>query len=240
MATSGSTNFQTTRDEIIKYAWMHCGVIDEEGTPSTAQIKAGAFWLNALIKSWQTYGDFLWCMKRQSITLVSGTRVYRVGEGQTVNTPKPLRLYQAYLRQTSDTTDKPLEIVSRQQYELLSDKTSTGSPNQIYAEVLSQYTDIYMFPAPDATTASGYTVQIIYQRPIEDFDAANDDLDMPSEWIAPTTWYLAYFLSVIAGVNPTDRKEIFTMADMLLANALSGDRENASVFLTPRRKYGKP
>ena len=50
MATSGSSDFTRTRDQIIKAAYRKLGVIRSTQTPNTQLITDGAEALNALIK----------------------------------------------------------------------------------------------------------------------------------------------------------------------------------------------
>lgn len=57
MATSGSTDFSLSRDNLIKMAFQRLGVVAVGGTPSSAQVTEAALLLNAIVKSWNaTFG----------------------------------------------------------------------------------------------------------------------------------------------------------------------------------------
>jgi hypothetical protein len=60
MATSGSTNYTRTRDEIIKGALRALGVVDPEDTPPSEYISIASEALNLLCKAWQAKGLNVW------------------------------------------------------------------------------------------------------------------------------------------------------------------------------------
>ena len=68
MSTSGSVNFNNTRNEIILAAYQMIGYVgyEESSVSSTAQTAAEGF-LNRMIKDWQLDGIHLW--KRAQCTL---------------------------------------------------------------------------------------------------------------------------------------------------------------------------
>lgn len=72
MATSGSYNFTTTRDDLITAAYRQINVIGETATPSAAQVTAAAILLNLLVKSGPYTAMPLWALKRGTILPFSG------------------------------------------------------------------------------------------------------------------------------------------------------------------------
>lgn len=60
MASSGSVDFDLTRNEIINDALLHVGAIAEGDTPSAAASASAARQLNRMVKAWQTDGVHLW------------------------------------------------------------------------------------------------------------------------------------------------------------------------------------
>ncbi len=60
MATSGSTNFNLTRNQAITEALENVNAVAEDETPSAAMIQSAAVTLNAMIKHWQGKGIRLW------------------------------------------------------------------------------------------------------------------------------------------------------------------------------------
>lgn len=79
MSTSGSVNFATSRDEVIKYALLNVGGIAEGGTPSSTQLTQCSFYLNGIVKTWQTEGMPLWALKTGYIFPIHDTNQVLLG-----------------------------------------------------------------------------------------------------------------------------------------------------------------
>ncbi len=60
MATSGSTNFDLTRNQIIRAALRKVGAYDKGDSPEQADVNDAVETLNVLVKSWQNKGVRLW------------------------------------------------------------------------------------------------------------------------------------------------------------------------------------
>ena len=132
MSTSGTTVFSVSRDDIIKRAYRLLGVIAAGQTPSTDLVSDASFALNTLVKAWQADGMPLWAIRSYSIPLTASTATYNIGVGQTINTPKPLKLTQAFNHDLVSNVDIPMRILTRQEYNMLGNKTSSGNPIQIF------------------------------------------------------------------------------------------------------------
>ena len=79
MTTSGSVDFNPTRDDVIKSALRLCGVIDAEETPTGAEINDTAQALNFMLKSWATKGIGLWAEQECTLFLEPSQILYRLG-----------------------------------------------------------------------------------------------------------------------------------------------------------------
>lgn len=231
MATSGSTNYATSRDNLIKGALRLIGVLAQGETPSTDQVTEAAEALNYLVKAWQADGMPLWGIKEYELTLVASTAKYRIGLGQTVNISKPLRIISAY--RSTGTTDTPLTIITRDEYNRLGTKSNTGYPIQIYYDVQNTYGDLYVNPVPDATVAADSTITLVYQRPFEDFDAAADEPDFPQEWFDALKYGLATRLAPEYGVPVSERQLLLQEMTRIKQEALSMGTEEGSLYFTP-------
>ena len=191
MATSGSSNYSVSRDDIINRVLRILGVLAQGGTATATQISEAAIALNGLTKALEADGMPLWGITQYAHTMTASTRTYRIGVGQTVNIVKPLKIIGAFLRKTSSSIDSPVMIVTKDEYNKLGNKFITGIPNILYYDPQRVYGDLALYPVPDTTTASGYTLQIVYQRTFEDFDSASDEADFPQEWFDALTFLLA-------------------------------------------------
>lgn len=230
MATSGSTNFATNRDSLIAGALRIIGAIAQGETPSATLYTEAAEALNMLVKAMQADGMPLWALKKYSITLTA-TGDYTIGLSATVNTPKPLKIIQAFLRNTSSSVDIPIRIITRQEYELLGNKSSTGNPVQLFYEPLISTGVIHVHPVPDATVAAAYTLHIIYQRPFEDFDATADEPDFPQEYYDCIKFGLADRIAPEHGLSIQERQDLRSRAKELRMEALSFGTEEGSMYL---------
>lgn len=81
MSTSGSVDWNATRDDIIKAAYRKV-LVDEDFSPSTNQTNNAALLLNGIVKSWTaSLGIPLWALGYGFILPVSGTYFATMGSG---------------------------------------------------------------------------------------------------------------------------------------------------------------
>jgi hypothetical protein len=233
--TSGTTTFSITRDDIIKSALRKIGVVAQGEVPSTDQYTEAAFALNLLVKSWEADGMPLWALRTTTIPLTANVNSYDIGVTKTVNTDKPLKVIQAWNRNTISNIDVPMRILTKQEYNILGNKTTTGNPIQIYYEPLRDYGVLHVFPTPSSTDASNQVIHIVHQRPFEDFNASTDTPDFPQEWYDAVVYGLAVRLAPEYGV-PIDQRQVLgrEAADIKMA-ALSFGTEEGSLFF--QREY---
>lgn len=233
MTTSGSVDYNATRDELIRGAYRLAGIVAEGELPTTEQYTYGSEALNMMAKAFQVDGMPLWAIKSYSITLVSGQESYRIGVGESVDTPKPLKIIQAYNHNTSTGIDIPMRIITRDEYNRLGYKISSGNPIQIFYDPQNSYGDLYTFPIADATTASTNQIVIFYQRPFEDFDASTDTPDFPQEWLEALKWNLGYRLAVEYQMPILHRNNLKADAEQFKLMALGFGTEEGSLFIRP-------
>lgn len=236
MATSGSTDFSVTRDDIISRALRLIGAIAQGESPTTEQLNEAAIALNGLVKAWQADGMPLWALKTYSIALTSGTSSYRIGVGEFINTPKPLRVTQAYNHDTVSNVDIPMRIITKQEYNILGNKTSSGNPIQVYYDPQNTYGDLYVFPVPTTVEATNNVINIIYQRPFEDFDSATDTPDFPSEWYDAVVFGLAVRLAPEYGLPVDQRQALRAEAKEIKDAALGMGTEEGSLYFGVERR----
>jgi hypothetical protein len=230
MATSGSTNFSVTRDDIIKRALRLLGVLAQGETPTADQVTEAAFALNSLVKAWEADGMPLWALRTTSIPLTSAKSAYTIGIGKDVDTPKPMKVIQAWNHSTTSDIDIPIRIISKQEYNILGNKTTQGNPIQVYYDPSIDFGTLYMFPVPSAAEAGVNTVNIVYQRPFEDFDLSTDTPDFPQEWYDAVAYGLACRLAPEYGVPSTERKILWQEMSLIKQDALNFGLEEGSLF----------
>jgi len=237
MATSGSTDFSSSRDTIIKGALRKVGALAQGQTPTTNDVNDAAEALNNLAKAWMADGMPLWKLETYDFSLTDAVNTYRIGTGQTLATDKPQKIIQAWIRETSSGLDTPLKMETLYDYNRLSNKSSTGRPIQLTYHPQRTFGDIYIYPTPDATIAAAFDVFIRYQAPYEDFDAAGNEPDFPQEWFQALIYGLAYVLAPEYGIPIQERNVLREDMLMFKAEALSGSSEEGSMFIQPRADF---
>ncbi len=236
MSTSGSTDYSTTRLDIINRALSLLGVVPQGGTPTTYDLSDANLALNGLVKSWMADGLQLWAITSYNIPLTNGVNKYRIGLNQTINISKPLKIQQAYNRNTTSFVDIPMRILTRQEYNMLGNKSVSGNPIQIYYDPQRVYGDLYVFPTPTTVEASNNTVVIHYQRPFEDFDADIDEPDFPQEWFDAICYGLACRLAPSYGIPLADRKQLWNEMTIIKQDAMNFGLEEGSLYFSVDRR----
>lgn len=230
MATSGTTTYATSRDQIISRALRLIGATSQGETPTATQVSEAAISLNSLVKAWQADGMPLWALKSTSIPLTSGVSAYEIGVGFTIDIPKPLKVIQSYNHNVTSNVDVPMRIITKQEYNMLGNKTSSGNPIQIYYDPQRDYGILNVFPVPSTVEQSANEIIIHYQRPYEDFDVSTDEPDFPQEWYDAVTYGLATRLAPEYGIPTADRKTLWQEMSIIKQEALNFGLEEGSLY----------
>ena len=123
MATSGTTSFNLTIDDIIEEAYERCGV----RTNSGHDLRSARRSLNLLFSDWGNRGVHLWKVTLKTQALTAGTFQYAA--------PSDCNdVLEAYISTTSGVTsstqDVSLTKIDRSAYAALPNKGATGQPSQ--------------------------------------------------------------------------------------------------------------
>lgn len=229
MTTSGSTNYTVDRNTLIKESMQLIGALGEGVDPNATQYADASRALNIMVKAWQAHGLQLWTISTASITLTASTASYILGPaGSTGLIERPLKIVEAYIRNTDD-TDLVMQPLTRQQYVNIPNKSQTGLPTQWFYDPQLTNGTVYVYPAPDATSAT-YTLKLVYQSPIEDMDSSTDDFDFPKEWYEAIKYGLAVRLAPVYGLPYNDRLMLKRDYEEIMSLAMSWDTEQESVF----------
>ena len=232
MSTSGSTDYSTTRLDIINRALSLLNAVPQGGTPTAYDLSDANLALNGLVKSWMADGLQLWAITSYNVPLTDGVNKYRIGLTQTIDIAKPLKIHQAFNRNSTSLVDIPMRILTRQEYNMLGNKTSSGNPIQIFYDPQRTYGILSVFPVPTTTEATNNTVTIYYQRPFEDFNSSTDEVDFPQEWFDAVCYGLACRLAPEAGISSTDRKQLWQEMTIIKNEALGFGTEEGSIHFS--------
>ena len=165
-----------------------------------------------------------------AVALTAAAAVNNRVYAYTTKTVKPLKIIQAALYNYDTTTQVPVNIISRDEYERLSDITVEGPPNQIYYIPGVLTGTLKFYPRfPDGSSV----IKIWFQRPFEDMDAVGDTADFPQEWENAITWELAAHLGMAYNVPVRKMNMILQKAQFELAKVNDFGMEEGSVFIQP-------
>jgi hypothetical protein len=245
MATSGSSNFTETRDSIITRALRICGALGQGETASTTEITEASQAMNDIIKALQADGMQLWHRTTISFSPTAGDSSYLIGTGSVIAQTAPLKVYNAWNRNVTTSFDTPMIVVTKQEYDMFSDKVaSTGVPNVLHYDPPNSTTGemigtVYLYVGPSADFCANHDIYMTVQHPIQDFDASTDNPDFPSYWYECIIWMLAADLAYEYKVPLSERAMIAKKADDEHFRALSFDMEEGSVYFQPDTRFTK-
>ena len=242
MSVSGTTSFTVTRDQIIEAALQDLSVLEEGAQPTATALQKAAFTLNLIIKNWQIDGLKIWTIDNVVIPLVQNQTMYTIGPGGSydVNTNKPLRVIQGFLRNLSVTpyVDIPMQKLSRQEYNMLGSKFSTGTTNSYFFNPKATYGELSVFLTPDTNTSTNYELIVVTQRQLMDMTKPTDNFDFPAEWYLALKWALQSELANSYDKPLADRQYIDAKAKFFKDELSDWDVEDTSVYFIPDVRMG--
>ena len=225
MATSGTTTFDLSIDDIIEEAYERCAI----RTNSGMDLKSARRSLNILFSEWGNRGIHLWKVGLQEQLLTAGTATY--------NAPSNANdILEAYISTTTGTTSSTNDIsltkISRSEYAALPNKGSTGQPSQYYVDRQTT-TTIDLYQTPDGST---YTyVKYYYLKRIEDAGNYTNQADVVFRFIPCMVAGLAYYLSMKKNPQLTQQSKLIYEDE--LSRALNEDGQRTSVYITPQTYF---
>lgn len=150
----------------------------------------------------------------------------------SLNIPRPERVLSVELVDSAG-NETSLSPLTRDEYDSLSNKSTSGNPNSYHYERTLGAGRLYIWPTADSSAVTDYTISITYQAPIEDLDSSTDSLDFPQEWMEPLSINLAYKLSSKYGYPLQERYLLRKDAQDSLKQVLDYDIEDGSIFFQP-------
>ncbi len=176
MATSGTSTWEESRDQIIEEALTNVGAIgpgDVRSANNSILFDAAAMSLNRIVKGIDATGQRLWRIVRRTTTTTSGTASFALA-ADVLGIDDPVRYTRA-----GQNTATPVTPLSRDEYMLLPDRTSTGQTRNYYVETILANKTVYLWPVPDAT---GDTIEYAAALRGMDFTTGANTPDFMSDW----------------------------------------------------------
>lgn len=221
-----------TATRLIRLAYKDAGLLQDGDEPNGEQYAEALTRLNDMVNLWQTQGLKLFLLTDQTVNLTAGKVQYTIKPGGDINITKPLRVLQAYYRDTNGIR-RPLVPLSWDEWSRLSRITQTGQVNSYFVDKQILELDVYFWLIPDATAAAG-TVHLILQNQASNFVSLTDDYGFPIEWAMALRWGLADELATGQPTSIMNRCEVKAKA---YREALEDwDVEDAPTSFTPDQR----
>jgi len=223
MALSGSKNFELDVAEYVEEAFERCGVELRTGY----DLKTARRSLNLMLAEWANRGLNQWTISEKTVAMVKDTSTYNI---DSTNATAPIDVLDVFVRETinSENTDLPMTRLSRAEYSHITNKTSTGKPNQFFINKQTTPT-ISVWPAPDKS--STYTIYMNVLTRMDDADAGANTLDLPFRFYPCLAAGLAYYISLKKAPERTGMLK--AMYEEEFERAMSQDEDRGSFKVSP-------
>lgn len=152
----------------------------------------------------------------------------------TTKLVRPLKVVDARRYNIDGATDTPMIVASRQEYNNLPQKTTAGSPVHLFYDAQLTIGYFYLWQVPSTTTD---LVKFTFHRPIQDFNTAADNPDLPETWILTMVYNLAQIMMPQYPVSAQKANQINSLAAQFLDTMRGYDREGESIYFAPDHGY---
>ncbi len=164
-----------------------------------------------------------------TVAAASGNYVY----AYTNDLARPLRIIDVRRRNEVNDQDTPIILNSHEEYQRLPNKLIDGETNIVYyhPEHRNARGTVHLWPRPSTVAR---TMRLSCMLPLQDFDAAGNNADLPTEWLDTIVWNLAKRLLPSYGASGTrSAQEIKEGGTTMLNEMVQWDQEAESVFFAP-------
>jgi len=162
--------------------------------------------------------------------VTSGDTVYCHTAAAVID--RPNHIFSAN-KKSSSNTEIPLTALTRSDWMLLPNKTSTGVPVQIYYDPQSIDGILYVWPTPATLTTDVLVVDV--DRQIDIMNDNLNDFDFPPNWLEAITYNLAARIAPEYGMALSERMQLEKEAATLFMQMSTDDRDLGSVRFEVRR-----
>ena len=177
MATSGTTTFDLSVDEIIEEAYERCGIELRTGYDLETARRS----LNLMIAEWANRGLNQWLIVKNNFTVTEGTNYVDLGTDVIDITSAVIQ---------RDNTDFQLERISRSDFLYTPEKADKAKPTQFFLE--RHITPrIYLYPTPENSTDVVYYYALTRMQDVGDYTNTMETVFLPC-----MTAGLAYYIAI--------------------------------------------
>ena len=216
MATSGTTTFDLSVDEIIEEAYERCGIELRTGYDLETARRS----LNLMIAEWANRGLNQWLIVKNNFTVTEGTNYVDLGTDVIDITSAVIQ---------RDNTDFQLERISRSDFLYTPEKADKAKPTQFFLE--RHITPrIYLYPTPENSTDVVYYYALTRMQDVGDY---TNTMETVFRFLPCMTAGLAYYIAI---KRAPDRVQMLTQIyDEEFDRAAFEDIDSVSSKFVPPR-----
>jgi hypothetical protein len=217
MATSGTTDFTLSIDDLVEEAFERCGMRMANGY----QLSSARRSLNLLFLDWANRGLNLWTIEQATYAVVQGS-VQLTLAADTIN------VLSAVIRVTTggQQQDISMDRISREEYLNLPNKLTQARPAQYYVQRANP-TLVFLYPASDQS----YSFVYYRIRRIQDAGDYTNTSDVNYRFLPCLASGLAYMLAL--KYTPERMAALKQIYEEDFQRAALEDRDTASVHFVP-------
>jgi hypothetical protein len=179
MATSGTTTFDLSVDEIIEEAYERCGIELRTGYDLETARRS----LNLMIAEWANRGLNQWLIVKNNFTVTEGTNYVDLGTDVVDITSAVIQ---------RDSTDFQLERISRSDFLYTPEKADKARPTQFFLE--RHITPrMYLYPTPENSTDVVYYYALTRMQDVGDY---TNNMETVFRFLPCMTAGLAYYIAI--------------------------------------------
>jgi hypothetical protein len=184
----------TVRD-LIKSSLKLIGVIAIDDDVHASDANEALMVLNMMLDQWNNEKLLTYYELNELFPLSVGVYSYAIGAGQTFNTTRPIKIDQAFIRDTNSTSniDQQLELVPNDKYQAITLKTMTSN-YPMYLNYLASYPygEIKIWPVPSIT---GLYLNISQRKQLTRFASLDAIVTLPPGYEMALRYNLAMELA---------------------------------------------
>lgn len=230
MTISANSDFELTRDQLIRRAFQLSQVIEAGENPRADDIAMASDLLGLELDALQAEGTVLRTIERTELSLSASTASYALASDCIDVAVSPDN--KAGMVWETAGSETAVISISRQDYETLGNKEAEGTPSLCYIEK-GQGITLYFWPVPD----DSFTFRYSKVRLIRDMDTGSVTLDLARRWQKAIVYSIAWQLAMAKGISMEKVGFLKKCADEFKFKALADDNQRGDAQLSIQR-YG--
>lgn len=160
--------------DLIEKSMRLFGALSDGESATASEAGDGLDGLNTMLDSWSIERLMVYHILQENFTWASGNASRTIGSGGNFDTTRPTKIVSGFTRISN--VDYPFQVVEREHYDAITDKTTQSSyPEIVYYDGTMSTGVVYGYPVPNASI----TVYINSWKQLQQFSALSTDLALP-------------------------------------------------------------